>query len=81
MNASCEPLQKLLSRWPLSRRLSGSATTVIRIIMATRHYTTQVGICNSRTIATHRTSAASLRTRSIAPVTWSLLPVGAWQGE
>jgi hypothetical protein len=36
----------------LSRRLSGSATTVIRIIMATRHYTMQVGICNSRTIAT-----------------------------
>jgi hypothetical protein len=43
MDASCEPLQKLLSRSPLSRRLSGSATTVSRIIMATRHYTMQVG--------------------------------------
>jgi hypothetical protein len=38
------PLRKLLSRSLLSRRLSGSATTVIRIIMATRHYTIQV--CN-----------------------------------
>jgi hypothetical protein len=43
MDASCELLQKLLSQSPLSRRLSGSATTVIRIIMATRHYTMQVG--------------------------------------
>jgi hypothetical protein len=43
MDASCEPLQKLLSRSPLFRRLSGSATTVIRIIIATRHYTMQVG--------------------------------------
>jgi hypothetical protein len=39
MGASCEPLQKLLSRSPLSRRLHGSATIVICIIMATRHYT------------------------------------------
>jgi len=37
------PLQKLLSRSRLSRRLSGSATTVIRIIMAMRHYTMQAG--------------------------------------
>jgi hypothetical protein len=44
MDASCEqPLQKSLSRSPLSRRLSGSATTVIRIIMPTRDYTMQVG--------------------------------------
>src|SRR6516165_11684356 len=43
MDASCERLQKLLSRSALSRRLSGTATTVIRIIIATRHYTMQVG--------------------------------------
>ena len=43
MDASCDPLQKLLSRSRLSRRLSGSATTVIRIIMAMRHYTMQAG--------------------------------------
>jgi hypothetical protein len=43
MDASCEPLQKLLSRSPLSRRLSGSATTVIRIIITTQHYAMQVG--------------------------------------
>jgi hypothetical protein len=43
MDASCDPLQKLLSRSRLSRRLSGSATAVIRIIMAMRHYTMQAG--------------------------------------
>ena len=61
MDASCEPLQKLLSRSPLFRRLSGSATTVIRIIMPTRDYTIQVGDTFGTTVRLTRKFAKTVR--------------------